>query len=556
MKAVEVLGDTTKDMKDGVLTSVGFDLRRVIDLGKSTLNEDDVRFLEQALDGEQQPEGGADWKKLNRKAVFKMKYKARSFKIQEILADMQQNFEDNLKDAEKNEAASKATSEKLLEQKNSQLSAAQDALSAGDAEGGARGQSIDESQEEVDSLTAQVKADEGYIKQAEDSHATKMEEWKERKRLRTEEIASIENAIAILTSDEARDTMSSSFKSQGNMLLQERDQQRERTRDAAAIVCKLASKNNDMRLAALAVSMTFNTRAQGHFDEVVKAVDKIMHDLHEENDMDLKVKEDCENDRDKNTKISKNAAYSIDTQTSIIVRKEASTDAKNAEIARLTQEKKDLNLQRDEATVDRRKDKLEYEAAKADDETAVGLIGKAVDALAKFYTDNGLAAVQIQAKRMDPGAAGEAPPPPPTTWSEPYGGAKGENNGVQSILQMIEDDINKDIKTADAAEKASIEDFDAFMANSAAQIEKIDADVVDLMGEIGDNDMAIKDARSKRKSEKAVMDDSLMYLRSIAEGCDFMAANFELRKANREAETDGLLEAQAALMGGTGSMHA
>merc|ERR1719265_865630 len=104
--------------------------------------------------------------------------------------------------------------------------------------------------------------------------------------------------------------MSSSFKSQGNMLLQVRDQQREHTRDAAAIVRKLASKNNDMRLAALAVSMTFNTRAQGHFDEVVKAVDKIMHDLHEENDMDLKVKEDCENDRDKNTKISKNAAYS------------------------------------------------------------------------------------------------------------------------------------------------------------------------------------------------------------------------------------------------------
>merc|ERR1719421_1251274 len=133
--------------------------------------------------------------------------------------------------------------------------------------------------------------------------------------------------------------------------------------------------------------------------------------------MDLKTKEDCENDRSKNTKISKNAAYEIDQATSIIVRKEASTEAKNAEIARLTQEKKDLNLQRDEATVERRKDKLEYEAAKADDETAVTLIGKAVDALAKFYQDNGLALTQVHAKghatRMDPVAAGAAPPPPP-----------------------------------------------------------------------------------------------------------------------------------------------
>merc|ERR1719377_298252 len=123
------------------------------------LGEQDVRYLQQALDGDLQD---PDWKKLNRKAVFKMKYKARSGKIQEILADMLQTFTDN-----------------LVEQKNSQLTAAQDALASGDAEGGARAASVEESQEEVDSLTAQVKADEGYIKQVEDSHATKLDEWKE-----------------------------------------------------------------------------------------------------------------------------------------------------------------------------------------------------------------------------------------------------------------------------------------------------------------------------------------------------------------------------------------
>merc|ERR1719156_294977 len=168
-QAVEVLGDTTADMKTGVLTSVGFDLRRVVKMGKSMLSEQDVRFLEQALDGDiREP----DWKKLNRKAVFKMKYKARSGKIQEILADMLQTFEDNLTDAEKKEADALSTYEKLSGQKNSQLQSAQDALTAGAAEAGARGQSVDESQEEVDSLTAQVKADEGYIAAAEDSYAT------------------------------------------------------------------------------------------------------------------------------------------------------------------------------------------------------------------------------------------------------------------------------------------------------------------------------------------------------------------------------------------------
>merc|ERR1719355_435719 len=201
------------------------------------MTEQDVRYLEQVLDG-QMPKtadgADVDWKKLNRKAVFKMKYKARSLKIQEILADMLQTFKDNLEDAEKKEKESKATSEKLLEQKNSQLSAAQDALTAGEGEAGAQGLAVDEAQAEVDSLTEQVKNDEGYIKQAEDSFATKKDEWKERKRLRSEEIASIENAIAILTSDDARDTMSSSFKSQGNFLQVQDQEQQQRTRQAAA----------------------------------------------------------------------------------------------------------------------------------------------------------------------------------------------------------------------------------------------------------------------------------------------------------------------------------
>merc|ERR1719171_2473212 len=104
-KAVDVLAEGASST-EGVLTSVGFDLRRAIKIGSSTLNEDDVHFLEQALDGTDAP----DWKKLNRKAVFKMKYKARSLKIQEILADMLQTFKDNLEDAEKKEKESKATS--------------------------------------------------------------------------------------------------------------------------------------------------------------------------------------------------------------------------------------------------------------------------------------------------------------------------------------------------------------------------------------------------------------------------------------------------------------
>merc|ERR1719440_1759600 len=286
--------------KEGVLASLSSEVKHAVELGSNFLSEQDTRFLEQVLDG-QVP--NVDWKKLNRKATFKMKYKARSLKIQEILADMLQTFQDNLADAKKTEKDAKTNFDKLIGSKNDQLSAAQDALNGGEGEGAARALSMEESQDEVDALTTQVENDEKYIGQAEDAYAVKITEWKERKRLRTEEIASISKAISILSSDEARDTMSSSFKSQGGFFLQENTAGCSKQKRAAKVVSKLrdmASKHSDPRLAALAVRV--HMHARGHFDKIVTEVMKMVSDLHEEADEDLKTKETCEQDRMTNTK--------------------------------------------------------------------------------------------------------------------------------------------------------------------------------------------------------------------------------------------------------------
>merc|ERR1719316_516420 len=426
-KAVDVLGSATADHKEGVLTSVGFDLRRAVELGQNFLSEQDARFLEQVLDG-QVPK--ADWKKLNRKATFKMKYKARSTKIQEILADMLQTFEDNLADAEKKEKDTKSSFDTLMGSKNSQLSAAQDALSGGEGEGAARTMAADEAQEEVDALTTQVSNDEKYISQAEASYADKVDEWKERKRLRTEEIASISKAIEILASDDAKDTMSSSFKSRGNFFLQEHDSGCQRKR-AAKVVHKLrdmANKHSDPRLSQLAVNV--HLHAKGHFDKIVAEVMKMVSDLHEEADEDLKVKETCEADRMSNTKTAKKMAQSMDDETALINRKKADIEAMQKEIAGIVAHVKELKLQLEEAMIQRTKENREYKAGKADDEAAAVLIGKSKDVLEKFYADNGLALTQTRSRvtrsAQPEVVAGEAPPPPPTTFGgEPYGGNKG-----------------------------------------------------------------------------------------------------------------------------------
>merc|ERR1719261_1194341 len=96
--AIDTLDKATKDHKEGVLLAVRASLKgasanggmaalaqhqaslqQAVKLGEQFLDKADATFLKRTLLGDVP---NVDWKKLNRKATFKMAYKARSFKIQ------------------------------------------------------------------------------------------------------------------------------------------------------------------------------------------------------------------------------------------------------------------------------------------------------------------------------------------------------------------------------------------------------------------------------------------------------------------------------------------
>merc|ERR1719238_1439527 len=368
--------------------------------------------------------------------------------------------------------------------------------------------------------------------------------------------------MEVLTSDDARDMFSSSMKSQQALLLQEASSApgcspRKRAAKVASKLRETAVKHNDARLTSLAIFSQLS--AKGHFDAIVSSIDKMISDLKAEYEEDLQTKEQCTDDRLANTKIAKQNAQAMDDETALIGRKQAEIEEKTKEVEDIVAHVKEIKLQMEEADMNRKKENAEFKAGKADDEAAMGLIQNSMDVLAKFYEDEGLALVQTHratvtmtvAQPPEMSAAGEAPPPPPATFSQPYGGAKGESNGIQSILGMIKEDIGKDIRTATAEEDKAKSDFDTFNSETDTLIGELDAEKTSLEGEIGDAEQAQSEAKATRNSKKATLDDTLGVLRAMAPNCDFMAANFELRKSNREAEIDGLYEAKASLSGGS-----
>jgi hypothetical protein len=554
-KAVKVLATATADHKEGTLLQAKVDLSEgfaartaeaaalqyAVELGERFLGKGDALFLRRVLTGEVPK---ADWKKLNRKATFKMAYKARSFKIQDVLAKMLDTFKTNLKDATtKNDEAISQFNE-LSTSKREQLRNAQDALSNQDKENGAKSMSKEDSQKEVDALKLQVSNDKKFIDQTAKSLEEKKSEWKDRQQLRTGEIAAINKAIGILHSDDARDTFKKSLSSQS--FLQTSSTQH---LSATAVLRKAAHQSGDGRLALLAatVSKTDPMATGSHFDKVIASIDKMVETLKGEEQTDLENKETCEKDRATDTRTAIKAARTMDEHSDTIVELKNRIAEIIDEIAENDKEIKNLQDELEQAKKERKDAHAVWKNNDKDDKAAAALVVSAKEVLANFYKDNDLMFVQ---KKMDPVVAGEAPPPPPTTWEAPYGGKTEEATGIVAILEMINEDILKDAEKARTEEEEDQKAFKEFETNTNAQIKAKKDDNSNLEGEKGDKESDVSDNKKDRLSEKNSLDAVLQKISDATPGCDYLTINYDVRLKNRQIEIDGLVKAKAILQGG------
>merc|ERR1719379_3091440 len=227
---------------EGSLAKVSSELKHAMDVGEGFLSKRDVDGLTKALDV---PE--VDWKKLNREATFKQNYTSRSGKIQDILSDMLQTFTDNRAEAQTAEDTAASNHANLMTAKNSQLGATKQALLDKAGENGARAESLAESEAEKTNLEEQNTRDEGFLADTKTACQTKADEWAERKRLRTEEVASISQALGVLRSDDARDLFKRSFDNDSFLQLSA-EKKHSRGARALAMIRRTASVSKDVRL--------------------------------------------------------------------------------------------------------------------------------------------------------------------------------------------------------------------------------------------------------------------------------------------------------------------
>jgi len=478
-----------------------------------------------------------------------MKYKHRSAKIREVFEKLLQTFETNLADATSSESGSQATYDKLMKSKTEQREAAQEALQKLEKENGARGMAKSDALDQLDLLKKQVADDKKYIEQTTKTLDEKKAEWQDRCKLREEELAAISKAISILYADDARDTFSSSFKSQGPLFLQEGYTATERTRRRGAVetLRAAAHKGKDVRLLALASRIA----STSHFTKVVQAIDKMVAMLKREETDDLDTKETCEKDRANDSRKAAAASRAIDDMTDDMAAIETEAQEASAQIKELQVQVKALDEQLAEATKVRDAEVSEYKASKKDDEQAVTILQQAKQVLAEFYKKNKLMLTQQPVVK-----AGEAPPPPPATWDAPYGGRTAEAKGILEILAIIIGDVEKDMATAKKSEDEAQSVYDKTVKTLSDDKSNLANQILTLTGTKGTKLEDIATIKANKASKKGELKAVMRKLKDSEPSCLFFTVNYAVRTKNRHIEIDALLKAKAILSGASYSSPA
>jgi hypothetical protein len=141
-----------------------------------------------------------------------------------------------------------------------------------------------------------------------------------------------------------------------------------------------------------------------------------------------------------------------------------------------------------------------------------------------------------------------APPPPPETFGA-YVKKGGESGGVINMMDMMIQDLDKEITEIEVEEKEAQKEYEQLLADSADKRATDSKAIEDKEGAKADLEARLlKDEESKTVTMKEAM-ATHQFLADVHADCDWLLSNFEARKQARAGEIDALTKGKAVLSG-------
>jgi len=467
-------------------------------------------------------------------------YAPASTQITGILKSMYDSFVGDLEKNNVEEAEKKKAYEELMKTQLEEHKTLVETLQQKTKDHADDGKSKADHKKLLEDSKVQLELDEKFFLETKAACKVKAQDWATRTRMRTEELAGIAKAIEILTSDEAKEMFEKAHANEGAektlLFIQvSSHNSADPLVDAAYKSLKsVATKFHSLRLAALATEV----QTSGHFDKVFVMIDKMIADLRKEEEDDVKKKDICQNQQHANKMALEDIEYNIDKLTKYIDRQKKAKEALQKEIDTVTEEIEDSKKQLDELREDRNTETEDFKANVKADEDAIALIGQALTALSKFYNDNKIPLELIQEPRgTDPNLS--------------KGGSRSsESRGILSILELIAEDLEHEIKVAREEEAEAQEEYERQRSDLTKTLRAQETKKNTLDGEMADLEVDISQAEEALGIKEDEKKDNEDEVEALKENCDWIESKFDERRDQRKREIEGLINAKSILAGG------
>jgi peptidoglycan hydrolase CwlO-like protein len=460
-------------------------------------------------------------------------YAPQSGQIQGILQSMYDTFTGDLEKDNAEEADKQKAFEALMATKKKELATLESSLEDEDKNHADSTKSVADDKAMRTSTREQLASDEDIFTATKEACAKKAKQWAQRTRSRSQELAGINEAIKILDSDEAKKTFTESQK----VFLQTSAVAHHKGQRAKAYkrLQSLATSYHSLMLAQIAVAV----KTTGHFDDVIVMIDKMMTTLREEEASDIAHRDRCEGKQNANKNSKADAEHEVSKAKAEIKRLETAIKDKEAEIKEIAASMKATKKTMDDITKTREDETAAFKKAQKADEDSLALLEKAEASLAEFYSKGKF--IQVEHSKPEPNTNWEA--------GDSSSSSAGEARGVMGILDMLQEDLKKEMKSQGQDEiDAQVDyekDFNALEQNYRAS----DKAKTAAEGENADLKSDKQDQTDKKDSAQGDADDEDKLAKAIAGDCDWVDSNFEKRRGKRKAEMDGLTDAKDFLAG-------
>jgi hypothetical protein len=551
-------------MRDAELLSVAADMRRVVlrkDVVSRAASKEDLdaltRFIEHPEDYAKQaaaPSGNSPLSATQMNAGKSNPfgdYAPQSTQIQGILKGMYDAFTADLEKDNAEEADKQKGFEAFMATKKRELDTLTGTLKAQELDKATKTKLLADSEKDQDETKAQLEADEIFFEDTKKTCRTKAKMWAERSRLRTEELAGIAKAIQIIDSPEAREIF---FNSSTTFLQLEESQgihrpEGVRRSHAYSKLKDLASKFKSLGLAQIAAAV----KVGGHFDDVIKMIDKMIALLRKEEAYDINHRDRCQNGEDANQNSMEDLKHTMAKLEEEVERLKDECKVMDEEIKTLERAIEDTKTDLADRLDMRNKEYAAHVQSLKDDDAAIEIMNQAIQAISKFYEKNKIELSMAQKNKEDPEepeyTVDQDKAPELAFKDGDYEGRKSDTGGIISILSMVVEDMKNEMATARKDDAVAQEEYETDKKSMEDMLKAQEDRKVATELALAEANAKIeeKTALHGRAGEELTVQESLA--KTLMHDCSWVAEHFESRREKRKKEMDGLNEAKAILAG-------